>query len=155
MALEGSHRRGPSLDPNAARPYGVGMERLRIAARWLAGFAFIAVGVMHFVDTAFFEHIVPPFLPAARWLVWISGVAEILGGLGLLIPQVRRAAGIGLLLLLVAVFPANLYMAIDEVMPITGPVPVWTLWARLPFQLIFAAWVWWVALYRPDGDPAA
>ena len=117
------------------------------------------VGWRGFVDTAFFEHIVPPYLPAARWLVWISGVAEILGGLGLLIPQVRRAAGIGLLLLLVSVFPANLHMAINEVMPTTGPVPVWTLWARLPFQLVFAAWVWWVALYRPSrpegAEPAA
>lgn len=135
------------------------MERLRTAARWLAGLSFMGVGVMHFVDTAFFEHIVPPYLPAARWLVWISGVAEILGGLGLLIPQVRRAAGIGLLLLLISVFPANLHMAINEVMPTTGPVPVWTLWARLPFQLVFAAWVWWVALYRPNqpagAEPAA
>lgn len=130
------------------------MERLRLAARWLAGLSFMGVGVMHFVATEFFVHIVPPYLPAALWLVWISGVAEILGGLGLLIAQVRRAAGFGLLLLLVSVFPANVHMAINEVMPTTGPVPVWTLWARLPLQLVFAAWVWWVAFYRPKSEKA-
>lgn len=113
---------------------------------------FVGVGVLHFTDTAFFEAIVPPYLPAARWLVWISGVAEILGGVGLLLPPVRRAAGVGLLLLLVAVFPANIHMAVNEVMP-SGPIPVWMLWARLPFQLVFAVWVAWVAFPEEREEP--
>ena len=122
------------------------MDAYRPLARYLAALAFIGAGVMHFVDTEWFVHIVPPYLPAPRALVYISGVAEILGGVGLLVPRMRRLAGIGLIALLVAVFPANIHMAVNEVMPLSGPIPVWSLWLRLPLQLIFMAWVWWVSL---------
>ena len=133
--------------------------RLRTIARLVAALGFVAVGVMHFTDPEFFEHIVPPYLPAPELLVWISGAAEIAGGVGLLVPRLRRAAGWGLLALLVAVFPANVHMAVNEVMPISGDVPVWTLWARLPFQVVFAAWIAWVALApgvraEKSGEPA-
>ena len=72
----------------------------------------------------------------------LSGVAEILGGLGVLVPSTRRLAGWGLIVLLIAVFPANIYAATHGV----GSVPPWILWARLPFQIVFIAWVHWTAL---------
>ena len=72
---------------------------------------FVAVGVTHFTHPAFFLKIMPPALPAHLALVYLSGAFEILGGLGLLVPRTRRFAGWGLIALLIAVFPANLYMA--------------------------------------------
>lgn len=82
----------------------------------------------------------PPLLPAPRLLVAISGAAEIAGGLGLLFPRFRKSAAWGLVLLLLAVFPANLYMAIaHQRFP---HFPAWILWARLPLQLPVIAWAW-------------
>ena len=79
----------------------------------LTGVLFVGAGAMHFVRPAMYEKIVPPQLGHAPELVAISGIAEIAGGLGLLIPRTRRAAGLGLVALLVAVWPANIYMAIE------------------------------------------
>jgi uncharacterized membrane protein len=75
-------------------------------------------------------------------LVYISGVAEILGGVGVLIPAVRPWAGLWLIALLIAVFPANIYMAVGPKRAALGVAPVW-LWLRLPLQLVLIAWVWW------------
>src|SRR5580692_9212259 len=83
----------------------------KTVARTLLGLLFIAAGVNHFAHPGFYERIVPPPLPSPALLVVISGVAEIAGGLGVLIPATRKAAGIGLVALLIAVFPANVYMA--------------------------------------------
>ncbi len=103
---------------------------------------FVGAGVMHFLKPRPFEAIVPPQLPAPRALVLISGAAEVLGGLGVLIPRLRRAAGAGLVALLVAVFPANVYMAVAPEEAGQG-VPPWALWLRLPLQFALIAWVWW------------
>src|SRR5438067_429708 len=85
----------------------------RIAMRWLAAAFFVGAGVNHFVKPAFYASIVPPAFPAPAAMVAISGVCEIAGGLGLLVPALRRAAGYGLIALLIAVFPANVYMAVS------------------------------------------
>jgi uncharacterized membrane protein len=77
--------------------------------------------------------------------VYLSGVFEVLGGVGLLPEKTRRLSSWGLIALYVAVFPANLNMAINEIQISAEPLPVWALWARLPFQLLFIAWAWWVA----------
>jgi uncharacterized membrane protein len=110
--------------------------------RWLRlGLAllFVSAGLLHFIRPETFLRIVPPALPAPRLLVLLSGVAEVAGGLGLLLPATRRLAGWGLLALLVAVFPANVYMVglADEL-----HLPAWALWARLPLQplLMWAVW---------------
>jgi uncharacterized membrane protein len=110
--------------------------------RW--GFAglFLVSGILHFAKPEPFVRIVPPMLPHRTELVMISGAAEILGGIGLLIPRTRRVAGYGLALLLVAVFPANIYMAVAHV---TFPGILgnrWLQWLRLPLQmpLIWLAW---------------
>lgn len=110
--------------------------------RWLRyGLAllFAGAGLLHFIHPETFERIVPPVLPAPRRLVLLSGAAEVAGGLGLLLPATRRWACWGLLALLVAVFPANVYMV---GLADTLHIPAWVLWARLPLQplLMWAVW---------------
>ena len=116
---------------------------LRAVSLVLLAAAFVGAGVLHLVRPQFFEAIVPPALPSPRALVLISGVAEILGGIGLLVPALRPWAGWGLAALLVAVFPANLYMA--QEWERFRAVPRWALMARLPLQLVLIAWVLWAA----------
>ena len=106
--------------------------------------AFVGSGVLHLVRPRVFEAIVPPSLPAPRLLVYVSGVAEIAGGLGLLVPALREAAGWGLVALLVAVFPANVYMA-RQAGRFRRVAPAWALWARLPLQAVLIAWVLWAS----------
>ncbi len=96
----------------------------------------------------------PPSLPWPAGLNAISGIAEILGGIGLLFVLLRRVAGWGLIVLLIAVFPANLHVALAGHMPGTN-FSATVLWWRLPGQLVFIALVWWVALARPDRCRAA
>lgn len=117
----------------------------RRVARWLVAIAMVIVGVMHFVDPTPFVRIVPAALPAKLWLVWISGAAEIAGGLGLLVRRTRRWAGYGLIALYVAVFPANVNMAVNHIQMGDSPLPAWVPWARLPFQAVFIALAWWVS----------
>ncbi len=105
------------------------------AGRWILAGLFVVSGTLHFVAPEPFVRIVPPMLPSPRALVWISGGAELLGGIGLLVPRSRRAAGYGLALLLVAVFPANVYMAVAHV-PSSGWMGnPWLQWLRLPLQV--------------------
>ena len=85
----------------------------------------------------------PPYLPYHLELVYISGVFEILGGVGLLIPQVSRAAAWGLILLFIAVFPANVNMAVNDVVIDGMPHNLLAYWLRLPFQGVLIAWAWW------------
>lgn len=116
------------------------------ALRLGTGLAFMAVGTMHFVIEKFFIAIVPKSLPNPKLLVQISGVAEIAGGLGLLIPATRRLAGKGLLALLVSVFPANINMAVNSER--FKNFPAWSLWARLPLQFLMMRIVWKVSQPR-------
>lgn len=104
------------------------------------GTLYIATGSLHFVLTRTYTGIMPSFLPAHRQLVFISGAAEILGGLGILLPQTRRLAAWGLILLLIAVFPANLTMITEHARFPT--VPLWVAWLRLPLQLPLIFWAW-------------
>jgi uncharacterized membrane protein len=142
---------------NAPRPMAGWrfVEVVRVGLRWLLAFAFVAIGVLHFVRPRPFEEIVPPFLPAPLALVYISGFFEALGGCGVLIPRLRRAAGWGLIALLIAVFPANIYMAVYNIQPGGSTVSPAAQWIRLPFQAVFIAWVWWCTLAgsQPGGGP--
>ena len=121
------------------------VELIRVILRRLAAFFFIIAGTFHFLRPGLYVQIIPPYFPAPQLLVAVSGVAEIAGGVGLLIPPLRRAAGWGLIALLVAVFPANIYMAQHPGQFHFAP---WMLRARLPFQIVFIAWVWFVAIRR-------
>jgi uncharacterized membrane protein len=112
----------------------------RHAGRSRAGVAglFLTTGVLHFLVEKEYTATVPDYLPNGKQLVYLSGVAEFAGGAGVLFPRTRRLAGLGLLGLLVAVYPANINMALhSERWP---KVPAWVLWGRLPLQ--FAAMVW-------------
>lgn len=109
-------------------------------SRYVLALLFIGAGVLHFVAPAPFARIVPPYLPAPYLLVYLSGAAELAGGLGLLLPATRRLAAWGLVALLVAVFPANVYMLQSHGAGVA--VPLWVLWARLPLQAVLVAWVW-------------
>ncbi len=121
------------------------MKLFKPVLRAAIAVAMIAVGVAHFVNPEPFVRIVPSILPAPRMLVFISGAFEIAGGLGLLWPHTRRLASWGLVALFVAVFPANINMAINEIQLQPGDtMPVWAMWMRLPFQALFIAGAWWV-----------
>ena len=112
---------------------------LRLLSRYTLALLFVLAGLWHFVHPATYLAIMPPMLPQPLLLVYLSGVAELLGGLGLLPDRTRRLAGWGLIALLVAVFPANVYMAlVHEQLGI----PAWVAWGRLPLQLPLIWWVW-------------
>ena len=113
-------------------------------ARWLLALFFSTAGVLHFVFPSQYASVMPPWIPAHAALVAISGVCELAGGLGLLLPLMRRAAGWGLLLLCVAVLPANIQMWLAA---IDAGKPLWiegALLLRLPLQLPLMLWIWCV-----------
>ncbi|GAC1506326.1 MAG: DoxX family protein [Vulcanimicrobiaceae bacterium] len=110
--------------------------------RSVLSLGFVIAGTMHFIRTPFYARMMPPPLDAhATVLIYLSGIGEILGGIGILFPATRKAAGIGLLALLVAVFPANVYMAMraEAFRDIATPAG---LLMRLPMQFVLVAWVW-------------
>src|SRR5262245_26189849 len=114
---------------------------------------YIIAGVNHFRVPEFYRQIMPPYLPWHLELVVLSGIAEIVCGIGLLIPRTRKLAAWATIALLIAVFPANIHVAVNNV-PILGQTEglgIWN-WVRLPFQFLFMAWAWW---YTRDGDVAA
>jgi uncharacterized membrane protein len=121
---------------------------LKIVLRFAIALLFIASGITHFAKPDTFVRIVPPFLPSPLALVYISGFFEIAGGLGLLVPTLRRAAGIGLIALLIAVYPANIYMATNDIPFNDTHVPWWGHAIRLPLQFVLIALVFWVADVR-------
>lgn len=118
--------------------------------RWLLALTFCWAGVMHFHAAHTYVKIMPAYLPFPLALVYISGAAELAGGLGVLPRATRKLAGWGLIALLVAVFPANISMALQGTEQVGIDVPRWVWWARLPFQAVFIAWVWLAALRDPS-----
>lgn len=106
----------------------------------VCGIFFCFTGAAHFHATSEFAAIVPDVLPNPEFWVQLSGVFEILGGLGLMIPKTRKYASWGLMALLVAVFPANINMAVNS---IDFGLPHEWLWWRLPLQLPLILWVYW------------
>jgi uncharacterized membrane protein len=109
---------------------------------------FFTAGVLHFVMPGFFDRIVPPWVPNARVATYISGVCEILGAIGLLIPATRVAAAWGLIALLVAVLPANMHMLNQARAAQASAGFIAGLWLRLPLQPLLMWWVWRVAIAR-------
>ncbi|MGI4887219.1 MAG: DoxX family protein [Janthinobacterium lividum] len=115
---------------------------LRLVSRYALAAVFVGAGLLHFLKPATYLRIMPPVLPAPLALVYVSGFFEIAGGLGLLFRATRWRAALGLVLLLVAVFPANVHMA-----QVANQlhVPAWIGWGRLPLQALL---VWWVRTAR-------
>ena len=113
-------------------------------ARLLLGAFFLAAGTLHFLKPRPYVAIVPDALPRKLELVYASGVAEIVGGAGVLAAPTRRAAGWWLIATLIAIFPANVNMALNAERFRAVPAPL--LWIRLPVQGVLIAWVWRVAV---------
>lgn len=110
---------------------------------------FFLAGVSHFVVPESFERIVPSWVPNARLMVYISGVAELAGALGLLVPSLRLYAGAGLIALLIAVFPANINMLQLARESNAGAAYQLILWMRLPMQPLLI-WLVWQAAVKPN-----
>ena len=115
-------------------------------SRWLLASLFMIAGVLHFVFPARYAEIIPPALPYPLMLVYISGVCEFMGGVGVLIPFAHRFAGYGLIALLIAVFPANITMLTNQ-MAHGWSLAVLLLILRLPMQFLM---IWWV--YRATSE---
>lgn len=129
-------------------------HRRKEILRVFLAISMMVVGITHFLRPEQYARIVPPQLPYPFKLVYISGFFEILGGIGLLIPLVSVAAAWGLIALFIAVFPANINMAVNNI-PLDGiPHNQALYWARLPFQAVLIAWAWWYTK-KPEQQPGA
>lgn len=115
----------------------------------IAAIFFMGAGSLHFLSPCPYLQIIPPYLPWHPAMVYISGAAEIAGGAGLLIPPLRRAAAWGLVALLIAVFPANVYMATSNIPLGSAPMSKVLLWGRLPLQAVLIWWVLWATKIGP------
>ena len=117
------------------------MKLLKLITILIMAYFYISVGIKHFTEPEWFLQIYPPFLPFGLAAVYISGFFEVLFGIMLLIPKTRYYAGWGLIALLIAVFPANIYLAYTNgaAMDISAA----TAWGRLPFQALFIALAYW------------
>ncbi|MBW4423356.1 MAG: DoxX family protein [Nostoc desertorum CM1-VF14] len=119
------------------------MNKYKEILRVILAICIIVVGVTHFLVPEEYVKIVPPQLPYPLGLVYLSGFYEILGGIGLLVPPVSQAAAWGLLALFIAVYPANIYMAVNLIKIEHIPNSPWVHVFRLPFQAVLIAWAWW------------
>ncbi len=129
----------------------IGVKQLssfRDAGRGALVIMFVFTGISHFTSMKYdFAAMIPAPLPNDLWVIYLTGVLEIAGAIGLLIPRTRKLAGVCLALYLVAVFPANVYAALSEV-PIRGEAPT-PLWVRGPMQLLYVGMVWWTSIKEP------
>jgi uncharacterized membrane protein len=132
----------------------LGVERLsswRDSGRLALAVMFLFTGFTHFSSMKYdYLQMLPEPVPQSLWVIYLTGVFQIAGGICLLIPRLRRIAGICLALLLVAMFPANVYAAINEI-PFRGESPG-SLWIRALIQLVFIAVVWWTAIRSPEAS---
>ena len=118
-------------------------------SRIVLGAFFLAAGALHFVKPRPYESMMPDALPAHRELVYLSGVAEMAGGAGVLADRTLRPAGWWLIATMLAVFPANINMAIEAER--FKDIPEALLWARLPLQAAIVYWIWRVAVRPTSG----
>lgn len=119
------------------------MSKLKAILKYILAFGFVLAGAYHFVNVNFYLKMMPPYLPAHLFLIYLSGVFEIALGVLLLIPKFSRLAAWGLIALLIAVFPANVFMAQHaELFPEFSPT---ALYLRLPLQIVLIAWAFWFA----------
>lgn len=120
------------------------MTPIARALLWLMGVFYVFAGLAHLVRPDFYLPMMPPWVPAHLELVLLSGVAEVVLGVAVLVPRLRRIAAWGIIALLIAIFPANLHIALNDVPVFGAPhgAGVWN-WVRLPFQAVLIAWAWW------------
>lgn len=116
------------------------MNLVKIVSKYIFGILFILAGVNHFINPAFYLKIMPPIFPAPLFLVNLSGIFEIVLGFLLLVPKFSRFAAWGLIALLIAVFPANVYMAMNPA--IFPEFSIVSLYLRLLIQFVLIAWAY-------------
>lgn len=117
------------------------MKIIKTVFKLVFALIFVSAGVLHFVHSEIFVKIMPPVFPFPLFLVYLSGLFEIVLGIMLLIPEYTRYAALGLIALLIAVFPANIYMALNpQLFPDINPT---LLYLRLPLQFVLIAWAYW------------
>ena len=123
------------------------MNKIKLVSKIVLAVFLVFAGLMHFVRPEFFLKIVPPYLPFPMGLVLISGAFEIMLGASLWIPRLSRIAAWGIIALMFAVFPANIYLfQHQEILP----APPWVHLLRLPMQVVFILWAYWHT--RPDHE---
>lgn len=124
------------------------LTRVKRPLRYVMGLVYVVAGIAHFLAPKSFARAVPPSLPRPVGLVYLSGVAELVLGVGVLFDRTRRPSAWGIIALLAAVFPANVHLArsdaLDDLVPdgYAGVARV-AAWLRLPFQPALMAWAWW------------
>ena len=126
------------------------LEKKQTFRVMLAVFMVVA-GLSHFFADSMYIKIYPPLLPYPATMVYFTGVAEILGGIGLLIPRVSQAAAWGFVILFIAVYPANINMAINNIHLNNIPDGNWFQAIRLPFQFVLIAWAYWLTRSKNDS----
>jgi uncharacterized membrane protein len=120
------------------------VSRIKTVLLYVMGAFYVFAGVNHFLNPDFYVQIMPPYLPWHLELVHLSGIAEIVCGVGVLIPRTRAMAAWATIALLIAVFPANLHVALNDVPMVGADEGAGIMnWVRLPFQAVFIAWAWW------------
>ena len=120
------------------------MKWVKSVALYLSVIGYVYVGLLHFIQPDFFLKIMPPYLPYHLPLVYARGFIEITLGFCLLFKKLRFFAGWGLILLLIAVYPANIYLAFNETPQIAlGISPFMASWVRLPLQFVFIGLAYW------------
>lgn len=118
--------------------------------RWSATAFFLVAGALHFVIPDFYRAMMPPFIPFQEFFIILTGIAEMAGAAGIQIPRYRLLAGRLMILLMLAIFPANIYVALAQpVIPGLEYTPE-SMWWRLLLQPMFIAWIW-VTSVRPAG----
>jgi uncharacterized membrane protein len=122
------------------------MTRTKRTLLYIMAALYVVAGAMHFIRPDVYLPMMPPYLPWHKALILISGAAEVLLGLAMLSPRLRPYAAWGIILLLVAVFPANIHIALNDVPLFGNPTGagIWN-WIRLPLQAVLALWAWWYA----------
>ncbi|MCH8982778.1 MAG: DoxX family protein [Acidobacteria bacterium] len=125
------------------------MSPTKRALLWLMAAFYLANGLYHFINPEAYQRIMPDFVPWPLAVVYISGIAEVLLGVGVIVPATRLVAAWGLVVLLVVIFPANVNVAVND-LAFVGEEPNSLLnWLRLPIQAVLIAWAWWYT--RPEG----
>jgi uncharacterized membrane protein len=120
------------------------MKKFKTASYYIFGVLYFIAGALHFYMPDFYMQIMPAYLPWHLELIYLSGIAEMILGIGLLLPKYRRKAALGLVLLLIAVFPANVYLAFNETaQEALGTNQMGALWIRFPIQALLIGISWW------------
>ncbi len=119
------------------------MNFIKLFLKYLLAIAFTLAGINHFLNPAFYLRMMPPVLPAHLFLNYLTGVLEIGLGILLFVPRFSRVAAWGIIVLLTAIFPANIYMAMNP--QLFPEFSVIALYIRLPLQFVFIGWAFWFA----------